>query len=192
MTTMTRPRALAAVLAVAALLVGGARLASDATDPTTAAWTDDVHATTSVGLGTWQPSIGKCQPVDANLRPVDAPCSIVSVKGFVTGEGRPVGERRAQLRIKIDATQKNGVYYLLTVNLANSADAPANWVFQGGWFGGAGANLVAMQAPPSCTALPTATMLLPDWAPGEKDGVFLEVYEPRWSQQSDPSFCVRS
>jgi len=77
-----RTRALWAVLVAAALVVAGVGLTARATDGTSAAWTNDVHTTTDVTLGTWVDGFGTCvvrNVADDAIVP-GVPCKITDIK----------------------------------------------------------------------------------------------------------------
>lgn len=190
--SMNRTRALAAVLAVVVLVLGGARLASDATDPTTAAWTDDVHATTDVTLGTWAPRIGTCTAVKAaTLEPVPGrSCEVVDVWGYTVQDSSPVGARWAQIKIDIESPGGwvQDLAFLVEVDLSAPGDAPADWQFAGGWF--SGSNLKPL-ASSSCATLPIATMLFPEWTVNPGTYVEIDLREPGAQGGGQPPSCTR-
>ncbi len=172
--TLRRARAAVAVLVVAVLAAAGTRLAADTTARTSAAWTDDVHATTTVSLGTWSPQIGTCTAVKAaTLEPVaNRPCEVVDVWGFQVQDSRPVGSRWAQIKVDIDSPggYVKDLAFLVEVDLSTPGDAPADWQYAGGWFSG---STLKPLASARCADLPVARMLLPEWT--VNPGTFVEI-----------------
>ena len=189
--TLRRARAAVAVLVVAVLAAAGARVAADTAARTSAAWTDDVHATTTVSLGTWSPQIGTCTAVKAaTLEPVpNRPCEVVDVWGFQVQDSRPVGSRWAQIKIDIESPggYVQDLAFLVEVDLSTPGDAPEDWRFAGGWF--AGNNLKPL-ASSRCADLPVAKMLFPEWT--VNPGTYVEI-DLRVAGATDgpPASCAR-
>ena len=172
-------------------LVGGARLASDATDRSAAAWTDDVHVTTDVALGSWTPLLGTCTAVKAvTLEPVPGrPCEVADVWGFTVGDNAPVGQRWAQIKIDIESPGGwvQDLAFLVEVDLSAPGDAPTDWVYAGGWF--SGSNLKPL-ASSRCADLPIATMLFPEWTANPGTYVEIDLREAGAQNGATPS-CTR-
>jgi len=93
--TTHRARILCAALVTTALVVVGAW---SATDRTTAAWTNDVHAATDVALGSWVDGFGTCtvRRVDDDSLVPDVPCTIENIDDpnvYDDGRGLVLGAR---------------------------------------------------------------------------------------------------
>ncbi|UJP40960.1 hypothetical protein [Cellulomonas palmilytica] len=160
---MSRPRALAAVLAAAALLVGGARLASDATDRTTAAWTDDVHVTSRVALGTWTDVFeNSCQVIkpDGSVQP-NATCSVTTIEYLNSWS---VGTGSGGVRFNIHGSATNAVAdsdrFRVTVDLSQAQGVPAD--FQWARAGITWTNFESAHA--DCSRKPIVTANTYSWA----------------------------
>ncbi len=188
---LTRARAAVAMLVVAVLVAAGARLATDATDRTSAAWTDDVHATTSVALGTWTPQLGTCTAVKlSTLEPIPGrPCTVVDVWGYEVKDSKPVGQRWAKVSIDVDSPGgwAQDLAFLVEIDLSAPGDAPDDWRFAGGWF--YGSNLKPFATP--CSTLPIATMLLPEWMANDKTYLEIDLWEAGAQGQGGATSCVR-
>ncbi len=173
---LTRARAAVAMLVVAVLVAAGARLATDATDRTSAAWTDDVHATTSVSLGTWASHALGCVVIDRAGAETSsgATCEIasVSVDRIQWGE---VGHRAANLIVALvprGVSPGAGERLRVTVDLSTLGELPADWRWS---TAGASGEIGAVD----CSALPVLTFQARDWAGWGPSSVPFQLHETR-------------
>ena len=175
---LPRVRAAIAALVVVVLAVAGVRLAAGSADRTAASWADDVHASTTVELGSWAPRLGTCTAVKAGtLEPVPGRgCDVVAVSGSQVQDSRPVGQRWAQITIDIESSggYTPDLLFLVEIDLSASAGAVRDWQYTGGWF--AGDNLRPL-ASARCADLPVATMLFPEWTANAGTYVEIDLFE---------------
>ncbi|WP_182113547.1 hypothetical protein [Actinotalea sp. JY-7876] len=160
-TTSARPgtRRLAALLAVVLLLLAGVNLAVRATAGAAAAWSDDVHTTTDVALGTWSAPMGPdgCVVRDPSGTPTGQSCSLgLWPNGFSWGS-EWYQHYTAQLWFTIDGQYPGYVAPGYTVEFQvtlPTSDQPAWWSWDG-------AGVVAIQTDAPSYALTSSCGQLP-------------------------------
>jgi len=118
-----RTRALWAVLVTAALVIAGFALTVGSTDRTSAAWTRDVHAVTSVRLASWATAPMSCTPVGPGST-VAGTCEIERAEVSVSGDP---GSREMVISGKILGSFDPPVFPRLVVDLSELPNVPADW-----------------------------------------------------------------
>lgn len=96
---LTRSRPVWALLAAVALLVAGLGAAARGASGTSAAWTDDVHTTTRVSLGTWSAALCEVRRDDDGAKVSD--CQILlNAHTFEGGYGgQPITSLSAEIHV---------------------------------------------------------------------------------------------
>lgn len=157
----TRTRARWALLAVVALVAAGSGLASRATTATTAAWTNDVRATTEVTLGAWSPPVptSSCEVRDVGTDAVvaEVPCTVASAQAPNSwGGGASAGYYIWAFRLDAPGSYPAHLYLSFTVVLPSYP--PAGWQTATAFVARVDNNATVTS---SCAALPVVSGRLP-------------------------------
>ncbi|GEA85662.1 hypothetical protein GCM10009774_04610 [Cellulomonas gelida] len=182
--TLRRARAAVAVLVVAVLAAAGARVAADSAARTSAAWTDDVHATTTVSLGTWSTHALGCVVLAADGSVSGkATCDVLGLRvSKPWDEGAGVGLRGADIRVQVRPQGVNpnaGERLRITVDLSKAPGMPADWKWS---TSGASGEFTAAD----CSALPVMAFTAKDWAGWGQTEIEINLHETR-----KPGDCSR-
>lgn len=162
------------VIALAAVLAIGAAVAVQST---VAAWTDPAHISATASAGRWT---NVCQVMSSAGVATTKPCTVVSLRGRDNGDGRPAGQRTAQMYATFTfGNLAAGEYVLFTVDLRTATGLPANWSTWTTPNRGFGLGNLTAQPGSLCSALPNLTARAPVWG-----GSGTDVYFVYWEDAS--------
>ncbi|MEZ0446803.1 hypothetical protein [Cellulomonas sp. ICMP 17802] len=169
-----RRRALTAVVGLVLTALAG--LVS--TEPTSAAWTNDVHVTAVATTATWSTGTTSCTVVHlvgtVETVTAGATCAVSGVKMQAAGWWGTAPSRQTNLDITFTSTgAAYPDYFRFTVDLSTTPGLPNGWVWSTSGTGVG--NLVVRSA---CSALPSLTATSPTtWGPPTT--LYTPLYENR-------------